>query len=419
MLKRIFFLIAAFLFLSQDAFAQLNIGGDFRARWLHDTFRNAEDERPDLNYLRYLGRINASARVMDRTSFHGEFTTFTLPNPLSPARNVVGTGDMSYGISQLYGETVFTEVPFIEATRMRVGRQPFPIGSGLSQGDSAYFINNFDGVRLDLSFWRLRLSMMSAITDKDISSGGYFPEPGGDMIHIGRLATDIGDQNIMGYFIYNRLDGIYNDNYIAGVGGRGTIIDEMDYYWEAAHQTYNVAPGLPEMSGFGTMSSLRYRWQMGPLRWFLLEGRHAAYQGNNPDTDRVERFSPLYPSFFWGDRSGFVNPVIGGDWPRNGRQRPHGSHMFYGRMYVVPNVLPQLRIQLQYIHAREFVDHDNYNPYDDEFSLRMYYTVSTNNRFQLRYVRVMPNEDDYRDRVTSLLDRYTRNRVMLEWRVRF
>ncbi len=417
------FLCAALLIMLYAApgLAQVTVSGDMQVRWTHSWSVDALDNRGELNYIRYLGRIRVASRISDRVSFHTEFTTFTEPNPLSPVRSVAGTGDMTYGISQLFIQSASANVPLFDVARLRVGRQPFPIGSGLSQGASSYYINLFDGVRVDLSALGFTLSMMSAITDKELSPGGYFPLEGGDHLHVARLSTELANQHVMTYMIYNRLQGMYSDSYILGAGGRGSFLSpELDYFWEVAHQTFNTAPGLPEMSGYGAMSGIGYRWQMGPFRWIKVEGRYSAYQGNDPDTDRVERFSPQFPSFFWGDRSGFVNAVIGGNWPRDGRLREGGVQNFYGRFYVVPNAAPRFRLQFQYIHAREFVDADNYNPYDDEFSIRLFYTLSQSNRFQLRYVRTIPNEKDFGEqRVTSLNDRFVRNRLMLGWRVRF
>lgn len=412
---------AGLLLVAAPAAAQFNVSGDFQVRWTHSWSVDALDDRGELNYIRYLGRIRMSARISDRASFHSEFTTFTEPNPLSPVRSVAGTGNMTYGITQLFMQSASANVPLFDVARLRVGRQAFPIGSGLSQGASSYFVNLFDGVRVDLSRQGVTLSMMSAITRKELSPGGYFPLEGGDHLHVARLSTDLRGQHIMGYFIYNRLQGMYSDSYILGTGGRGSFwSEELEYFWEFAHQTFNTAPGLPEMGGYGLMGGIGHRWQMGPFRWFKIEGRYSAYQGNDPTTDRVERFSPQFPSFFWGDRSGFVNAVIGGNWPRDGRLREGGVQNFYGRMYVVPNIAPRFRLQVQYIHAREFVNHNNYNPYDDEFSIRLFYTLSQSNRFQLRYVRTLPNEDDFGvQRVTSLNDRFVRDRVMLGWRVRF
>lgn len=405
----------------EAVYAQFTVDGDFRIRTYYDNFDGAADDRESLVYMRYLSRINARASVSDNVRFQTEFTTIS-DNELQPVRGIAGAGGFTYGLSQLFAESVHANLGFIDILRLRVGRQQFPIGSGLSQGESVYFINNFDGIRTDLSVGRYRLSLFGAVTQQGLSPSGLFPAPGADRIYIARLASTFAEQDVMSYFIYNQPQGMFNDSYIAGVGGRGSIFfDEMDYFWELAHQRFNQAPGLPEMSGMGYMFGIGHRVPIGPFRWFKVETRFAGFEGDDPETDRIGRFSPRFPSFFWGDRAGFANPVIGGDYPREGRDLT-GSHIWYTRAYVVPHFLPQARLQVQYIRVREWVDTDGFNPYNNEFAARLFYQVSANNRFQFRYVRRFPNEDtiDPDERVvSSTTDLFKIHRFMLEWHVRF
>ncbi len=418
-------LVFAVLFLGiaaveEQAWAQLSFGGDLRLRMIHDQFSGSLDDRESLTYMRYLSRVNARATVSSNTRFYSEFTSIT-DNELVPVRGIAGSGQLMYGLSQLYGETIYSDVGFIDLMRFRVGRQQFPIGRGLSQGESAYFINLFDGVRGDFATGRVRLSLFGAVTRQNLSPSGLFPASGGDRIYIGRLSTTVAEQNLMSYFIYNDLEGMFNDNYITGFGGSGNILEEMDYFWEVAYQRYNQAPGLPEMSGIGYMVGLGHRWPMGPFRWFKVETRFAGYEGNDPETDRIGRFSPQFPSFFWGDRAGFANPFVGGDYPREGRDLT-GSHIWYIRAYVVPHFLPQSRFQVQYVRVREWIDTDGFNPYNNEIAARFFYEITRNSRIQLRYVHRMPNEEDIDPDtrlVSSATDLFEIHRFMLEWHVWF
>jgi len=402
-------------------YSQFTVDGDFRIRTYYDNFDGASDDRESLAYLRYLSRINARANASRNVRFQTEFTTIS-DNELQPVRGIAGSGGLSYGLSQLFAESVHANLGFIDVLRLRVGRQQFPIGRGLSQGESAYFINNFDGIRTDLSMNRFRLSLFGAVTQQGLSPSGLFPTADADRIYIARLASTFAEQDVMSYFIYNEPMGMFNDSYILGVGGRGSVLfEEMDYFWEFAHQRFNQAPGLPDMNGIGYMFGIGHRVPVGPFRWFKVETRFAGFEGNDPDEDRIGRFSPRFPSFFWGDRAGFANPVIGGDYPREGRDLS-GSHIWYIRSYVVPHFLPQSRFQIQYVRVREWVDKDSFNPYNNEFSARIYYQVSSNNRFQFRYVRRFPNEEniDPDERlVSSTTDLFKIHRFMLEWHIRF
>lgn len=400
--------------------AQFTVNGDFRTRFYYDSFSGGIQDRQDLTYLRYLGRINVRSNVGDNVSFYTELMTFT-DNPLSVTRNIAGTEEMYYGISQLFAEVVLPDAPFFDLVRFRVGRQQFPIGRGLSQGTSTSYVRLFDGVRADLSKYDFNLSLFGSVTRQNLSPSGLFPASGGDRLMIARLSRTVFNQDLMSYFILNQLDGVYNDSYIVGTGIRGSILDpELEYFGEFAYQNFNTAPGFPEMSGIGYMAGVGYRWSMGPFRWVKLETRYAAYQGNDESTDRIERFSPLYPSFFWGDRAGFANGIIGGDFPRDGTNL-EGSRIFYNRIYFVPHALQRLRVQFQYIYVTEYVDNDDYNSMNNEFSARVFYNVTRNSRVQFRYVLREPNEDDFNPNLpeTSTRDRFSIHRYMFEWHVRF
>ncbi len=418
--KNILLIVFLLGFGATEIKAQFTVTGDFRTRFYYDTFSGGIQDRQDLNYIRYLGRINVRSNVGDNVSFYSEFMTFT-DNPLSVTRNIAGTEEMYYGISQLFAEVVFPDAPVFDVVRFRVGRQQFPIGRGLSQGSSTSYARLFDAVRGDFSKYDFNLSLFGSVTRQNLSPSGLFPDSGGDKIFIGRLSRTVLNQDLMSYFILNRLDGNYNDSYIFGGGIRGSFLDpELEYFGEIAHQTFNTAPGFPRMSGIGYMAGIGYRWQMGPFRWVKLETRYAAYQGNDESTDRIERFSPLYPSFFWGDRAGFANGVIGGDYPRDGANL-EGSRIFYNRIYFVPQAMQRLRVQFQYIYVTEYVDNDNYNSMNNEFSARVFYSITRNSRIQFRYVLREPNEDDFNPNLpeSSTRDRFSIHRYMFEWHVRF
>ena len=415
-------LILAFCILAgtEITLGQIAVNGDFRTRAYYDHFSKSLDDRPSLNYLRYLGRFNLRAPVSNNMSFYSEFTTFT-NNPASVTRNIAATNEMYYGISQLFTEATYTSLPVVDLMRLRLGRQQFPLGRGLSQGESSYFVRLFDGVRVDMSRSGTQLSLFGAVTRQSLSPSGLFPASGGDKIYIARLSRNFYGQDVMSYFILNRLEGMFNDSYIFGGGIRGSFLSpELEYFGEVAHQTFNQAPGLPSMGGYGYMAGIGHRWPMGPFRWVKIEARTAAFQGNDESTNKIERFAPQFTSFFWGDRAGYANSFIGGDAPLNG-QNLEGSYIYYGRIYFVPNILPQTRFQLQYIYVTEFNDNDNYNSRNNEFSARLFYQVSRNSRFQLRYVHRMPNENEFNPALSesSTNDRFSIHRYMFEWHVRF
>nr|MBN2278076.1 hypothetical protein [candidate division Zixibacteria bacterium] len=409
---------------SEEILAQVNFSGDFRLRAYSDHFYNDQDGRGNENYIRHLARIRAKIQANRNTFFYTELITWTQDNPLSPVRNISGTGRMQYGISQVFAEIMFPDLPFFDLVRLRAGRQQFPIGNGLSMGESYYFFDKFDGVRLDMAWQEYSLSLFGAITGQNVSASGLYPDPGSDQIYIARLSRPILNQDVMTYYIYNKLRGDFNDSYIWGGGASGDFMaGHLDYFVEGAGQWFNTLDGLPDKGGLGYMGGISYRWSWGPFHSIKAETRYAAYQGDDIDTPDIETFSPLYPSFFWGSRVGYVNGAIGGDFPYNGRN-PEGSRILYTRLYVIPSKIPALRIQLQYLNVGEYVDNDDYNSMDDEFSLMFYYELSKQARLQFRFARNIPNEYEDRDvnesgQVSWSEDRISMSRFMTEIQVVF
>ncbi len=414
-------LIILMLF-AQHSSAQINVEGDFRMRWYSDSFGWARDNRGQENYMRYLGRLRAKAKVTSNTSFNTELITL-IDSPGQPVRNIAGTGPMRFGVSQIYAEMSEPDVLIFDLARIRVGRQQFPIGNGLSFGDSYYYLDKFDGGRLDLAYFPVTVSLFGAITAQNLSSSGLYPDPGSDQIYAVKIGGNILQQDLLLYGIQQKLRGPFNDNIVYGAGATGEIyFKDLEYFAEGAYQLFNQAPGLPEKAGMGYMGGIGYRWGLGPFRSIKVETRYAAYQGDDASTKEIEQFSPPYPNFFWGSRVGYVNGDVGGDYPRN-NQNLEGSRIWYTRLYVIPTMLPKLRVQLQYIAVNEYVDNDGYNSMDDEVSLRFYYTVTNNSAFQFRFARAIPNADD-KDRdgggqITSSEDRVSVNSFMLEWQIEF
>ncbi|MFZ4619337.1 MAG: hypothetical protein ACOYNS_02170 [Bacteroidota bacterium] len=424
MTKRTSFLTAilSMLLVCQLLDAQINVDGDFRMRWYSDSFGWTRDGRAQENYMRYLGRLRAKAKVTSNTSFNTELITL-IDNPGQPVRNIAGTGPMRFGISQIYAEMSEQDVLMFDLARIRVGRQQFPIANGLSFGDSYYYTDKFDGGRLDLALFPVTLSLFGAITGQNLSSSGLYPDPGSDQIYVAKLGGTFFDQDLTVYGIQQKLRGAYNDNIVVGAGAAGELLfNNLEYFAEGAMQKFNQAPGLPEKGGIGYLGGIGYRWGMGPFRSIKVETRYAAYQGDDAKTKKIEQFSPPFPNFFWGSRVGYVNGDVGGDYPRNG-QNLEGSRIWYSRIYVIPKMMPKVRLQLQYISVNEYVDNDNYNSMDDEISVRIYYTVTNNSAFQLRFARSIPNGDD-KDRdgggvITSSEDRVSVNSYMVEWQIEF
>jgi hypothetical protein len=394
------------------------LSGDFRFRFYNDRYVNTMDNRGTEDYIRYLARIRMKWNASAHASFFNELTTFTEANPLTPVRGIAGTGPVRYGISQVFAQLAYPNVLCFDALRFRVGRQQFPVGKGLSMGESYYFTDKFDGARLDLSCRSYNLSLFGAITGANVSESGLYPEPGTDQLYVARLSKRLFRHDLMLYSIYEKPRNDFNDDHIVGAGFTADWLDgKLDYYAEGALQKFHTLEGLPEKGGVGCMAGVGYRWSMKYLRSIKVETQFAAYQGDNAYTPQTEIFSPLYPSFFWGDRNGYVNGAVGGDYPYDGRNA-EGSKIWYSRCYFRPAVLPDLRLQFQYISVSEYVNVDNYNVYDDEFAVKAYYDLSKETTLQFRYAVDFSNGED-RDLngngiITSSEDRVNRHRFMVE-----
>ncbi len=399
-----------------------DLEADFQIRFYNDRFINTLDDREAENFIRYLARIRGKWQANPNTTFYTEVTTFTDANPLTPVRGIAGTGTMYYGISQVFAQLNYPDVIWFDKLRFRVGRQQFPIGKGLSMGESYYFVDKFDGARLDLSVNSYNISLFGAITGQNVSESGLWPEPGSDKVFAGRLSKNLLRHTLMFYSIYQKPRNYFNDSYILGLGlSADRMNGRLDYYFEGAWQNYNTVAGLPEKSGIGYMAGIGYRWSW---KWFSsikVETQYAAYQGDDSETPEIELFSPLYPSFFWGDRNGYVNGAIGGDYPYKDRNR-EGSRIWYTRFYVRPGLLPDLRLQIQYIKISEYVNRDNFNVFDDEFAIKAYYSLSRQTTLQFRYAIDFSNGEDSdlngNGVITRAEDRINRQRLMFEVKVK-
>jgi len=397
------------------------LSADFRFRLYNDHYINTRDNRGTEDYIRYLARIRAKWDASAHASFYNELITFTETNPLTPVRGIAGTGNVHYGISQVFAQLTYPDVLCFDILRFRVGRQQFPIGKGLSLGESYYYTDKFDGARLDLSYRSYNLSLFGAITGVNVSESGLYPEPGTDQLYVARLAKRVRRHDLMLYSIYEKPRNDFNDNYILGTGVNAEWLDgRFEYYFEGAWQNFHTLDGLPEKSGIGYMAGIGYRWSMPYIRSVMVQTQYAAYQGDDANTPETEIFSPGYPSFFWGDRNGYVNGAIGGDYPYDGRNA-EGSRIWYTRCYFRPAILPDLRLQFQYIKITEYVNRDNYNVYDDEFAIKAYYDLSRQTTLQLRYAIDFSNGEDKdlngNGIITSSEDRVNRHRFMLEFAI--
>jgi len=407
------------MMLPDTSFGQMNLDGDFRMRWYNDSFNETRDNRDKENYVRYLGRLRGNIRSTKNITFNTELvTTIESPNSYS-GRNIAGTGKLEFRIGQIYGEFTESKVLFLDVVRVRLGRQPFGMGSGLSFGESYYFAEKFDGARVDAAYKNYTLTLFGAITGQNLSESGLYPDPGSDQIYTARVTANFFNQDIMGYAINQRMRGLFNDNLILGGGISGAFLnDRLDYFGEFAHQSFNTNPSFPKMGGIGYMGGVGYRFALGPFRSIKIETRYAAYEGDDAATEKVERFSPAFASFFWGDRFGYVNGEIGGAFPNRGRN-PEGGRIWYSRIYFIPSALPDLRFQVQYLKISEYKDNDNYNTFDDELSFRVYYKILKNAQIQLRFTKGFPNGEDKDVNQSGLLssgeDRYRYTRFMAEF----
>jgi hypothetical protein len=417
-----------FILCTITGYAQMNIEGEFRTRWYTDHFSQTLDGRGAENYIRYSGRILGKAKIGEQASFTTELIALTDNSSASTdvaiasARNIAGTGAMRYGISQIYAELVQPNFLVFDIARIRMGRQQFPIGNGLSFGES-YIPDKFDGARVDLSRDMFTLSLFGAITGQNLSASGLYPEPGSDQVYVGRLGANIYKQDVMGYFILHKLRGDFNDSYIIGGGSSGEVfLPKLEYFWEWAYQKFNTVPGFPTKGGTGYMLGASYQWTLGPFKSVKFESRYAAYQGDDPSTPKFEQFSPLYPSFFWGTRTGYVDGDIGGDQPHKGYYLD-GCRIWFTRFYVIPRIFPRVRFQVQYVKVGGWLNYNEINMHDDEIAARLYYTFSNQVQLQLRYGYTIANAGDHDlsgdGQISSSEDRYNVSSFMIETQVRF
>lgn len=418
----LFLFLFASLLNTSGVRAQVKFDGDFRLRWYSDVFNRSMDDREKENYMRLYGRLRVSARASDLVNFNAELSTVT-DNPNAPTRNISGTGSMHYALSQIYGEINSADFLMFDATRVRLGRQQFQIGNGMSFGESSYYNDKFDGARVDLAYDIFDFTAFGAITGQNVSTSGLYPDPGSDQIYVAKGGANVFNQDIMAYYILNKPRGAFNDSYILGTGiASNWLGGRFEYFGEFAYQKFNTAEGTPEKAGIGYMGGAAYRFSWGPFKSIKVESKYAAYQGDNPNTAKVEMFSPAYPSFFWGERTGYVNGDIGGDYPYNTRN-PEGCRIWYSRIYVIPYFMPKLRVQFQYTNVNEYKNYDGYNSMDDEWAVKAYYSVSKNATVQVRYARVIPKGDD-RDMdgggtISSSEDRLGIDRYMFDFQISF
>jgi hypothetical protein len=409
------------LFTISQAYGQVQIGGDFRVRVYNEDFSDTRDNRATLNSIGFLARLNLDAPVTEIGLFHVDLVTIG-ENPVFPTRSFAGLGSMRYAISQIYGEVTTPGVPLVDLFRLRIGRQHYRLGQGLTLGDSYYMTEQYDGVRLDMMRGRWTLGLMGAITRQELTVGGYYPKPGSDQIYVGKLEYELLNQVLLAYSVYERPQGYFNDNIIFGFGSNGRIVlRSLGYFAEFAAQRYNTLAGLPKKGGVAYMAGVHYTWTAGPFRTAKAEIRAAGYQGDDASTPDIEIFSPFYPSWWWGDQTAYANGHIGGDYPHRGI-RLEGSRVWYGRFYVSPKAFPKFRLQFQYATVRDWVDNDGVTQPDDEFGVKLFYELNPNIRFQARYFRRIANSGDAdldnSGRITRIEDNYSAQRILFEFRVR-
>jgi hypothetical protein len=410
------------LLAASQAYGQVRVGGDFMMRFYTEKFYNTLDDREGLNYMRLRARLSMDAPIGEIASFHTDFVTLSA-NPVFPTRALGGSGSLDYGISQVYGDIVTPEVPMWDLARFRVGRQHYSLGEGLTLGDSYYQIDNYDALRIDLSRGNWTLGLFGSITGQEISSGGYYPKPGSNQLYVAKVERELYDHILLAYGVYEKQRGDFNDNFIAGFGSRGRIfLRDLAYFGEFASQYFNTLPGLPDKGGIAYMGGISYSWTMGPFRTIKAEFRAAGYQGDDAGTEKIEIFEPFYPSWAWGDRVGYVNGDIGGDYPHRGI-RPEGSRIYYWRVYFSPSAMPKARLQLQYTTVHDWVNNDNITQPSDEFGMKLYYSINQNVRLQARYFLRMANSGDADVNESGVISRsedsYDAQRIVFEFLFRY
>lgn len=402
--------------------AQMQISGDFMTRNYWEMFSDDRDDRENLEYMRFLGRMTAVAPIGRDARFRTDLVTIS-DNPVYPSRSLAGTGGIRFGISQIYGEFMQPDFLFFDLARFRFGRQHYELGNGLTMGESYYQLEDYDGVRADFARRNWTLGLFGAITEQTLTPDGFYPEPESDQLYVMQVQYEVQEHTLLGYSIYEKQRGGFNDNVIFGAGASGQVfLPKLEYFSEAAYQTYNTLSGLPDQGGLGYMAGISYSWSMPHFRSVKAEVRTAGYQGDDADTDKTEMFSPIYPSWWWGDRTGYASGSIGGDYPNNDKQA-EGSRVWYGRIYFSPTILPKSRVQFQYVTVGDWVNNDNYTEPDDEFGVKVYYQVSDNVRIQGRYFKRMPNGEDFDQNgdgtISRIEDKVTAERLMFEFRVQF
>ena len=405
-----------------ETYSQFNFEGDFRFRAYSDQFKETRDQRGAEDYVRMLARLRSKIKIDKNSTFNVEVISKS-DDPKTGVRNISGTGSSHFGVSQLFAEVTKNNFLVFDMARLRVGRQQFLLGKGLSFGESYYFIDKFDGARVDLAYNILNLTLFGAVTGQNVSESGLYPDPGSDQVYVAKLGAEVLNQDLMVYYTHQKLRNPFNDNFIVGAGATSTFLnDNLEYFVEGAYQKYNTAPGLPKKHGIGYMGGISYKQALGPFRTVKIETRYAAFQGDDASTGDIEQFSPPFTSFFWGERAGYANSQIGGDYPHNGLC-PEGSRIWYSRIYFVPRMLPQIRLQFQYVNVSDYKNNDGYNEFDDEFAVKLYYRISQNSEMQFRYAKVIPNGSDLdvnkSGTLSSTEDRMFIDRFMLEWSIQF
>ena len=413
----VFTLLAAF-----PAYGQVRFGGDFMMRFYTEKFYNTLDNREDLNYTRLRGRLSMDVPVGPSAAVHSDFVTVSA-NPVFPTRAIGGLGSLAYDISQLYGEYITPDVPACDLARFRVGRQHYNLGEGLTLGDSYYQIDNYDALRVDLSRGDWTLGLFGSITKQTVSEGGYYPEPGSAQLYVTKVERELYDHILLAYGVYEKQRGVYNDNFVFGFGANGHLfLRDLAYFGEVAAQDFHTLPGLPDKGGIAYMGGISYTWTMGPFRTVKAEFRTAGYQGDDAKTEKIETFEPFYPTWAWGDRVGYVNGDIGGDYPHDGR-RLEGSRVYYWRIYFSPTAIPKARLQLQYTTVGDWVDNGNSTAPNDEYGVKLYYSLNQNVRLQARYFKRVANGGDADVNNSGVIseseDRYDAQRVVFEFLYRY
>ncbi len=419
----IYIILLAVTFCKVDVFAQFDVGGEFRLRYYNDIYSQLQTDKKAVSYTRMLARINTSYKASDMVTFNAEVMNLA-DTSTSPARGISGTGPIHFGVSQLYAELKQYDFYGFDIVRLRAGRQQFSIGDGLSFGESYYYYDKFDGGRLDVSYDPFTLTLFGAIYGQSLSTNGLWPQEASDNIYVAKLGAKVLDQDVMIYGINNRPRGEYNDSYIIGGGSAGSFLNEMlDYSGEVAYQKFNKQPGGLDKAGLGYMGSLGYSFSAPYFKRIKFETKYAAMQGDDPATSQIEQFSPAFPDFEFGERTGFVNGVIGGSYPHDDKYA-EGSRIWYSRLYFIPKDLPKFRVQFQYTMVKPYTDRvDGYNQFDDEFQVKLYYMVNSRVQFQVRYERIIPNGADAdlnkNGVISSTEDRNYLDSYMVELRVKF